>query len=183
MTRRENKTGQEADMDDLDIAGTVEAYRENLIFFLNRYTRNLDAAEDIAQDTFLELFVNAWKYNGRASVKTYLFAIGRHKALNYIRHMSKLNIVPLDCDCVITDEYACFEEKIMRDEKRRLLNGVLDRLPEDYSTVLHLIYFEEMSYAEAGRILKMNRKQIENLVFRARKKLKGALEDENEERV
>ena len=35
--------------------GIVELYRENLIFFINRYTGDLDAAEDLSQDAFLEL--------------------------------------------------------------------------------------------------------------------------------
>ena len=65
-------------------------------------------------------------------------------------------------------------EKYERQELHRALAG----LSPDYCTVLHLIYFENMSYAEAGAVMKKSRKQIENLAMRARCTLRTAMEKE-----
>lgn len=54
---------------------------------------------------------------------------------------------------------------------------MIDINPE-YREVLHLLYFEDMSYDEAAAVLKKNNKQIKNLVYRAKKSLKIALEKE-----
>ena len=51
-------------------------------------------------------------------------------------------------------------------------------LPQDYATVIHLLYFEDMSYSEAGAVMKKSRKQIENLIMRARAALHATMERE-----
>ena len=48
------------------------------------------------------------------------------------------------------------------------LQVFLGKLPEDYRNALYLVYIEDMSYEDAGRVMGKNRKQIENLVFRAK---------------
>ena len=70
------------------------------------------------------------------------------------------------------------EDEFIQKERERELHKALDKLNEDYRTVLHLIYFEEMSYANAAKVMKKNTKQIENLVYRARNTLKKELEKE-----
>ena len=49
---------------------------------------------------------------------------------------------------------------------------------KDYRDILHLLYFENMSYADAELILGKTHKQIENLAYRAKKALKSTLERE-----
>ncbi|MCR5485088.1 MAG: RNA polymerase subunit sigma-24, partial [Clostridiales bacterium] len=63
----------------------VKLYRENLIFFINRYVHDLDSAEDISEDVFVELLVHKHRYNFKTSFKTYLFSIARHKAIDHVR--------------------------------------------------------------------------------------------------
>ena len=70
--------------------GIVELYRENLIFFINRYTGDLDAAEDLSQDAFLELLLHPKRYDFRVSLKTYLFTIARNKAFNYLKKRGRI---------------------------------------------------------------------------------------------
>lgn len=67
----------------------LDLYRENLIFFINRFVRDPAAAEDLAIDAFLELLVHKNRYNFKTSLKTYLFMIGRSRALDYLRHRGK----------------------------------------------------------------------------------------------
>ena len=52
------------------------------------------------------------------------------------------------------------------------------KLSPDYREALYLIYFEELSHAEAAAVMGKSAKQIENLVFRGRKSLRGLLESE-----
>lgn len=157
--------------------GIVDLYRENLIFFLNRYTGDLDAAEDLSQDAFLELLLHPRRYDFRVSLKTYLFAIARNKALNDIKRKKK--IVYSDDEVVEKSEaYCSFEQDILKNEEKRILYHAITGLPPDYATVIHLLYFEDMSYLEAGTVMKKSRKQIENLVMRARATLHGIMERE-----
>lgn len=133
--------------------GIVELYRENLIFFINRYTGDLDAAEDLSQDAFLELLLHPKRYDFRVSLKTYLFTIARNKAFNYLKKQGR--IVYSDEETTEKSEaYRSFEQEMLKNEEKRTLHKAIAGLPQDYATVIHLLYFEDMSYSEAGAVMK-----------------------------
>lgn len=46
--------------------------------------------------------------------------------------------------------------------------------------VIHLIYFEKMTYDEAAKVMKKNRKQVDNLLYRAKKELRIILGEDGE---
>lgn len=164
--------GEESAFDEV-----IDTYHESLIFFIQRYVHNLDEAEDIAEDCFVELIVHP-RYHFKVSLKTYLFTIARNKSVDYIRHRSAIPTTPLDECSEKSAEYESFENKVLRDERRRAVNRAVEQLNEEMRTVIHLIYFEDMSYEEAGRVMKKSRKQMENLAYRARNALRVILTKE-----
>lgn len=159
------------------LAFLVEKYRDRLIFFLRRFLRSPDDAEEVAAECFAELAIHPFRYRFAGSVKTYLFSIGRHKALNLCKRQAKFPSLPLET-ADLSPEYHTFEEEILQREEARQLHCAIDQLPQDYRTVLHLLYFEELSYEEAARVMKKSRKQIDNLAYRAKQSLKVLLEKE-----
>ncbi len=73
-------------------------------------------------------------------------------------------------------EQALVLDEIIEDEQRKVLHVEIDRLHPDYRHILHLLYFEDLSYSDAAAILKKSVKQINNLAYRAKKALKAAIE-------
>ena len=158
----------------------MEDLFDSLVFFINRYVKDIHAAEDIAIDVFSDLVANKNKYNFKVSLKTYLFMLGRSRALNYIRHQKKIDFDALEkIEDSVADEKT-LEETVLSDERKRILNKALNSLKEDMRLVIHLIYFEDLSYDEAAKVMKKNRKQIDNLLYRAKAKLRTILEKEGE---
>ena len=144
---------------------------DNLVFFIDRYVHDIHAAEDIAIDAFSDLVVNKHRYNFKVTLKTYLFMLGRSRALNYIKHRKVINFVELTEADNISAEQKTLEEIILEDERKRIVNNALNSLPDDMRVVVHLIYFEDLSYDEAAKVMKKNRKQVDNLLYRAKKEL------------
>ena len=64
-----------------------------------------------------------------------------------------------------------------------MVNAALAQLPEDQRVAVHLIYFEQLSYEETARIMKKDRKQVDNLLYRARKALRAILGEEGEQLI
>ena len=155
----------------------IELHKDNLIFFINRYVRNIAVAEELAEDVFAELLIHKRRYNFKTSLKTYIFTIGRNKAVSYVRKCVRHPECAYEYIENESDRRS-LEDEFIQKERERELHKALDKLNEDYRTVLHLIYFEEMSYANAAKVMKKNTKQIENLVYRARNTLKKELEKE-----
>ena len=153
---------------------------DNLVFFVDRYVHDIHAAEDIAIDAFSDLVVNKHRYNFKVTLKTYLFMLGRSRALNYIKHRKVINFVELTEADNISAEQETLEEIILEDERKRIVNNALNSLPDDMRVVVHLIYFEDLSYDEAAKVMKKNRKQVDNLLYRAKKELRIILGKDGE---
>lgn len=166
------------DGDEAAFGELIAQYKNHLIFFILRSVRDFDAAEDLAEDVFVEVLLHRRRYRFNAPLKSYLFAIARHKAADYLRRRARHGEQPLDTAGDPAD-LRSLEEEFLRREQAKAVHAALGTLPEQYRTVLHLLYFEELSYDAAGQVMKKNRKQIENLAYRARQALKAALEKED----
>ena len=167
--------GDESAFDDV-----MKELFDNLVFFVDRYVHDIHAAEDIAIDAFSDLVVNKHRYNFKVTLKTYLFMLGRSRALNYIKHRKVINFVELTEADNISAEQETLEEIILADERMRVVNNALNSLPDDMRVVVHLIYFEDLSYDEAAKVMKKNRKQVDNLLYRAKKELRIILGKDGE---
>ena len=155
----------------------VDEYRESLIFFLYRYVGDLHAAEDLAEDVFVEVLLHPKRFRFQCGLKTWIFAIGRNRAVDFLRKTSRLRVVSLEEAEQFADVHS-LEETVLDSEEKRALNRALGEIGEDYRMALHLVYFEELSYEEAGQVMKKNRKQVENLVYRGKQSLRKILERE-----
>ena len=153
---------------------------DNLVFFIDRYVHDIHAAEDIAIDAFSDLVVNKHRYNFKVTLKTYLFMLGRSRDLNYIKHRKVIDFVELTEAEKTSSEQETLEEIVLADERKRVINNALNSLPDDMRVVIHLIYFEDLSYDQAAKVMKKNRKQVDNLLYRAKKELRIILGEDGE---
>lgn len=151
-----------------------------LVFFVDRYVHDVHAAEDIAIDVFSDLIVHKHRYNFKVSLKTYLYMIGRSRALDYLKHRKVIEFTELTEETEVFSEEKTLEEQVLTEERKRTVNAAIEKLPEDMRVVIHLIYFEEMTYEEAAKVMKKNRKQVDNLLYRAKKELRSLLGEDGE---
>ena len=158
----------------------VKEYFDNLVFFIHRYVNDYAVAEDIALDAFTQLVVHKHRYNFSVSLKTYLFMMGRSRALDYIRHRDKLQLVELSEAAQLASQEPSPEELVLADERKRAVNRAMSQLGEELRLVLHLVYFEGLTPDEVSRVLKKSRKQVYNLLYRGKTALRTILGKEGE---
>ena len=150
-----------------------------LVFFIDGFVHDTHAAEDIAIDTFSDLVVHRHRYNFKVTLKTYLYMVGRSRALDYIKHRKVIEFTELsELQTVADDEV--LEETVLKSEQKRRTHAALAKLPRDMREVVHLIYFDEMTYEEAAKVMRKNRKQVDNLLYRAKKELRVILGKDGE---
>lgn len=150
-------------------------YRPSLTFFLQRIVGNPDVAEDLAIDTFVQLLLHPKRYDFRCSLKTYLFTIGRSRALDYLRRHRRMAAEPLPDSL---PGGADPEELVWVGCRSKALHAALDQLPNDMRTALHLVYFGALSYQETALVMHKSPKQVDNLLYRGKAKLRIILEKE-----
>lgn len=146
-----------------------------LVFFVNGYVRDVHTAEDIAIDVFADLIVHNHRYNFRVSLKTYLYMLGRSRALDFLRHRRIACTVALSEARDVPDDERALEDEVIADERLRAVADAVSKLPPDMRDAVHLVYFDDLSYDEAARVMKKTRKQVDNLIYRAKKALREEL--------
>lgn len=159
----------------------MDLYRDGLIFYINRFIHDWALSEDLSEDCFVELIVHPHRYRFTTPLKTYLFAIAHHKMVDTVRKRVRshtVSIEELDNSPEAATPDRAVEDVVLRNARDRLLHGALERIAPDYRAVLHLLYFESLSYEQAARVLRKQKKQIENLAYRGRKALRAELEKE-----
>jgi len=161
-------------------AQIVKVYFDSLVFFLYRYVQDYGIAEDLALDAFAQLVASKHRYNFSVSLKTYLFMIGRSRALDYIRHKQKLQMAELSEAMQIPADEPPLEELLLADTRKRVVHKAMEQLSEELRLVVHLVYFEDLQPYEVARILKKSRKQVYNLLYRAKNTLRTILGEEGE---
>ena len=164
--------------DDSAIAEIVGDYKDGLTLYLNGYVGNIYIAEELTEDTFFRLITKKPRFSGKSTFKSWLYAIGRNVAVDYIRHNSRIFTTPIeDMESYLSDEQS-LEQSYIKEERKISVHKALSKLNTDYRTVLWLVYFEGFSNKEAASVLKKSDRQVKNLLYRAKQSLKSTLERE-----
>ena len=166
------------------LAGNMEGfeqlvlrYKNPLIYFLCRYVEDVMTAEDLAQDAFVEVYVHKDRFDKEKNFKTYLFTIGRNKAVDFLRKNKDVTAL-MDELPEQEDEAQELERLVLQKEQSKVLAKAMKQLKQEYQLVITLIDLEEMSYADAAKVLQKTLPQIKVLLHRARKALARQLERE-----
>ena len=145
------------------LADIIRYYRDGLTLYIYSIVGDIGIAEELMEDTFVRLYVYKPKYSGKSSFKTWLYSIGKHISSETV----------LD----VADE-ANLEADTIKSEESKMLHKAIQRLKPEYEQVLYLSYFENFSNKETAAIMKKTTRQVENLLYNAKKALKNELEKE-----
>ncbi|MDE5605576.1 MAG: RNA polymerase sigma factor [Eubacterium sp.] len=153
----------------------IRDYKDGLIFYLNGFVGNIHTAEELAEDTFVKIITKKPRFAGKSSFKTWLYAIGRNVALNYIKKHARTPETSIDDYSESICDEENLEQSYICEERKIIIHRAMRNIKKEYRQILWLIYFENLSNKEASIIMKKSVHNIETLVYRARKSLKEEL--------
>lgn len=162
--------------DKLALEKIIIKYKNNLMYFILKYVKNIELAEDIFQNVILYILEKKEQYDFKYSLKTYLYTIAKSKSLNCIKKNNSYTC--LTENDVFYEEERLLEDIILTEERREKIIKIMKKLNEDYQQVLYLTIIEGLSYEETSKIMDKTVSQIKNLVHRARIKMKKILIEE-----
>jgi RNA polymerase sigma factor (sigma-70 family) len=165
------------DGDDNGFVEIIRDYKDGLILYINGFVENVYVAEELTEDTFVKIVTKKPKYLGKSSFKTWLYAIGRNVAIDYLRKHSQIVLSLDDCHKIMQEEES-LEQSYLKEERKIIVHQALRQLKPEYRQILWLIYFENFSNKEAAAVMKKSVHNIETLVYRARLSLKSELDKE-----
>jgi RNA polymerase sigma-70 factor (ECF subfamily) len=155
--------------DQLALRAVYTRHNMRVFQFIRRWLHDAAAAEDVLADVFIDAWQQAARFEGRSSINTWLCAIARYKALNYLRKYPRTEDTSALED--IADESDNPETDLQKSDKGRLLKACLGKLSHEHREVLELIYYHDKSIVEVSEILAIPLNTVKTRMFYARKQL------------
>jgi len=137
-----------------------------------RILRDAALAEDVVQDAFLAVWVNAPRWRPAAQFRTWLYRVVINLCLNARRRPAH---VPLDVAGDPADPAGGADAVLESRELDRALAAAIDALPVRQRAAIVLAYQEGLSNAEAAAALDTSVSGLETLLVRGKRALRAAL--------
>jgi RNA polymerase sigma-70 factor (ECF subfamily) len=160
-----------------DIEGfekVVDLYKNRIYNFSLNLIGSREDAEELTSDVFYKFYRSMERFQNRSSVKTYLFSIARNCCIDHLRK-NKHKTVSLEDAKEQAFIQKDVSEKIVSDEKKRVVLDAIKKLDIDHKEALILRELEELTYEEISGILKININTAKTRVRRAKEKLMESL--------
>jgi RNA polymerase sigma-70 factor (ECF subfamily) len=160
----------------------VKEHLKPISHYAYRLLGNKKDTEDIAQEAFLKLWINAatWKPE-KSKLTTWLHRITHNLCVDYLRKHSRVKTLDnfeehlIESSEQTNDRYASFTQRdLCRDsEKIRILDSALQQLPESQRSAIMLCTVQNFSNKEAAVIMDVSVKALESIIARAKRSLKS----------
>ena len=189
MVEKKFKTGAEETEDKLiarakkgDIYSferLVERYQKKFYYLALRMTRSHEAADDLAQESFIKAFYSLKSFKEGYSFCAWVYKICMNLTINYLKRqkftISESQLPQGSLELVEDTGKADASEQLVRDELARKIENEIDHLPAEFRAVFILKTYEELSYEEIANTLKISKGTVMSRLFRARERLQKSL--------
>jgi RNA polymerase sigma-70 factor (ECF subfamily) len=149
------------------------------------YLQNVEDAEEVTQDVFVEIHRSRENFKGTSSLSTWIYRIAVNKSLDHIKSRNRKKrfafITSLfeDSGALKHDSTDFHHPGIALENKENasILFKKIDELPENQKTAFILSKTEGLSQAEISEVMQMSVSSVESLLFRAKQNLQKKLSD------
>ncbi|MCI0596535.1 MAG: sigma-70 family RNA polymerase sigma factor [candidate division Zixibacteria bacterium] len=156
----------------------VVRYQKRIFYLAYRMTKDKDAADDLAQETFIRTYQALPRFKENYPFYTYIYRICMNLSINYHRRQ-KLTVYESRTENweQILEQQGIFPESISTAEEKTLsrLEAEIDRLSPEYKAVVVLKFYENQSCEEIAKTLEIPLGTVLSRLARARQKLAQAL--------
>ncbi len=157
-------------------------YRDTLRRYLIGMARQPDVADDLLQETLLRVWTRAEQWDGRGTVKSWLFRVATNLALNDLRNRKRRREQSLesgDADSADDAPPAWMldtatptpEQCALQSEESHRLRRLVAGLPEARRAMLRLVYEEDMELRDVADLLDIPEGTVKSRLYHARKHL------------
>ena len=154
----------------------LDKYWQYVYFFQLKKIANENDAEDITIQTFSKAFDKINTFNENYEFKTWLIAISKNVHIDHLRKKSKNITTTVDNNdktkvFEVLDDTPTAEDKIIKEQNLEKLLRDIKKLKPKYQEVIHLRFFQELSYKEIALTTNEPINNIKVKLLRAKKLL------------
>jgi RNA polymerase sigma-70 factor (ECF subfamily) len=157
----------------------VTKYQSKVFSMALSFTRNREAADDLAQEVFLKAYLALPRFHGRSEFGTWLYRISVNHIKDFLRKKGRAKEVSLDDvrELSFSDKEQTDKAELERETeaRRTLVQKFVQGLPDKYRVILTLRDIQGLAYEDISRILRLSPGTVDSRLHRARRMLRGKL--------
>ncbi|WP_059171960.1 sigma-70 family RNA polymerase sigma factor [Bacillus sp. FJAT-27445] len=154
----------------------MKTYGNDVMRVAYIYLKNKQMAEDVTQDVFLRCFEKIDGFRYESSYKTWIIKITTNRCKDILKSWQYRNIFISEVFNIKQFKQQLFKEPTSNEEDEMISKQVMN-LPIKLREVIILYYYQEFSISEISNLLNTNENTVKTRLFRAREKLKKALQE------
>jgi RNA polymerase sigma-70 factor, ECF subfamily len=167
------------------LADLVLRYQNDIFRFCLHYLREVERAKELAQETFIRVYVARARFDGKRKFRPWVLCIARNLCLNDLK---RKKTVPMES----LEEYASTarvesgevlrsladspDQHMMANERRELLEEALASLDEESREIVVLRFFQRMQARDIAEIVDSTEGAVRTRLHRILKTLRGKYE-------
>lgn len=146
----------------------MDEHGHYLVRLAYSFVKERTKAEDIVQDVFIRYYINLEGFEGRSSVKTFLYRITVNECHNHFRSWAHRKIELTNILSPLLPNKRSAEETALATEKSNEVAEAIGKLPLKYREVIWLHYYAELSVKEISEVLKISDNTVKTRLARGR---------------
>jgi RNA polymerase sigma-70 factor, ECF subfamily len=163
------------------IRGLVRLYEGAVYHLLWRATGNAEDARDLTQETFVRAIRALDRFDLARPFRNWIFRIASNLAIDHLRR-ARLRTVSIDIDesdesglhaPILVDQGIRPDEAHERSWLSEHLARLVEQLPAEYRTVIHLRHREQLAYEEIATVLEIPLGTVKARLHRAHNRLRA----------
>ncbi len=165
-----------------DFPGIYSTYYPKIVGYLRRIVGESEA-EDVAQEVFVKVNAGLAGFRGESQLSTWIYRIATNAAMDHVRSSSSSRAhldkdVDLEADeppAVLQNDAPLLDALLIRKDMNECIQGIVNRLPDNYRAVLVLSDLEGFTNAEIADVLGLSLDAVKIRIHRARARLRKEL--------
>ena len=176
--------------DDKAFEEIVRRYQRQVANIIYLTLGNREEVDDLSQEVFVRVFRSLDRFEFDSSLYSWIYRIAVNLCIDEIRKKKIRKLIPLD---FLTErkletekhskETATGSDELLHKEKKEVIRAALDKLSPIHRTVILLREYQDLSYGEIAKTLRISPQAVKSRIFRAREELRELLKDYFQERT
>ena len=141
--------------------------------FVENWIADRENAADIVHETLIDVWQSAERFQGRSSVKSWIYSIARNKAIDQNRR--GVRMVYAEPDLETPDEAPTPEQELQAFQNAERVRTCVNALSPTHKAAIQMAFFEDLTYAEVAEIEECPGGTIKTRIMHAKKLLMRCL--------
>lgn len=171
----ENRADENTDEHSID--EIIDRYGTELSVLAFSYVRDIEASKDIVQNVFIKCYTHLHTFQGKSSLKTWLYRITINQCKDYLRsnYLRKIFLVGSTKEEI--QEQTPETITIAKMEEQQVIDQIMG-LSRKYREVMVLKYIHQLEIKEIAEIMSLSVNTIKTRIRRAKEQLLAGVKEE-----